>query len=120
MLNESQQKPKPRRQHSTHQKKRQDGTNDVIIEIETGKCTPSGLKCKQCWNMNMNTKYSLFPSTFLAEATIVTEGENLSTVASDQPLQLKNYPGWCSICVLHQHFSLAPLSATGFLFIRVS
>ena len=36
MLNESQQKPKPRRQHGTH-KKRQNATNDVQIKIEKGK-----------------------------------------------------------------------------------
>ena len=35
MLKESRQKPKPRRQHSTH--KRQDETNDVQIEIEKGR-----------------------------------------------------------------------------------
>ena len=36
MLNETQQKPNPRRQHSTHKKKRMK-TNDVQIEIEKGK-----------------------------------------------------------------------------------
>ena len=36
MLNESQQKPKPRRQHNIH-KKRQDETNDVQIGSEEGK-----------------------------------------------------------------------------------
>ena len=34
MLNESQQKPKPWRQHSTHKKKRQDETNDVQTETD--------------------------------------------------------------------------------------
>ena len=34
MLNESQQKPKPRRQHSSDKKKTEDATNDVQIEIE--------------------------------------------------------------------------------------
>ena len=37
MLNESQQKPKPRRQHGTHKKKTQDETNDIRIEIGKGK-----------------------------------------------------------------------------------
>ena len=36
MLNESQQKSKPRRQHTTR-KKTQDETKDVPIEIENGK-----------------------------------------------------------------------------------
>ena len=36
MVNESQQKPKPRRQHNTHKKDRMK-TNAVQIEIEKGK-----------------------------------------------------------------------------------
>ena len=37
MLNESQQKPKPTRQHIVPRRKRQDETSDVQIEIEKGK-----------------------------------------------------------------------------------
>ena len=36
-LNESQQKPTPRRQHKYPQEKKQDDTNDVQIEIEKGR-----------------------------------------------------------------------------------
>ena len=37
MLNESQQKPKPRKQHSTHKKKDRMRTSEVQIEIKKGK-----------------------------------------------------------------------------------
>ena len=41
ILHESQEKPKPSRQHGTH-KKRQDETNDAQIEIESGRKRRSG------------------------------------------------------------------------------
>ena len=49
MLNESQQKPKPRRQHIVPTRKRQDETNDVQTEIEKRK------EKKKKWSKSTST-----------------------------------------------------------------